>query len=135
MRIEISEGIRSVLIVEDEGMVAMLMEDLVRELGVRDIHICSTVAAAREIAKIADIDCAVLDLRLTDGSALEIADILETRGIPFVFSTGSTRDTVEDRHGDRPWLSKPFTDDAFKTILLAAWTVGSLATRAPEATA
>ena len=135
MRIEISEGIRSVLIVEDEGMVAMLMEDLVRELGVRDIHICSTVAAAREIAKIADIDCAVLDLRLTDGSALEIADILATRGIPFVFSTGSTRDSVEDRHGDRPWLSKPFTDDAFKTILLDAWTVGGMATRASVAPA
>jgi CheY-like chemotaxis protein len=135
MHIEISEGIRSVLIAEDEGMVALLMEDLVRELGVGDIHICSTVAAAREIAKVADIDCAVLDLRLSDGSGLEIADILAERGIPFVFSTGSARDVVEDRHGDRPWLAKPFTDDAFKTLLLDAWMVGNATAHASEATA
>ena len=131
LHIEISEGIRSVLIAEDEGMVALLMEDLVRELGVREIHICSTVAAARQIAEVADIDCAVLDLKLSDGSALEIADVLTTRGIPFVFSTGSTRDAVEDRYGDRPFLAKPFTDDDFKTILLDAWTLGGAPSRTP----
>lgn len=124
MHIEIDEGIRSVLIVEDEGLVALMMEDLVRELGIKDIHICSDVASALELVKTGGIDCAVLDLFVRDGSSVEVADLLADRGIPFLFSTGSTRDAVEHRHAHRPILGKPFTDDDFKTILLDAWMVG-----------
>jgi len=123
MHIEIAEGIRSVLIVEDEGLVAMMMEDLVRELGIKDIHICSDVASAIELARSADIDCAVLDLWVRDGSSVEVADTLAARGIPFLFSTGSTADAVAERHAHRPMLGKPFTDDDFKMLLLDTWTV------------
>jgi len=124
MHIEIDEGIRSVLIVEDEGLVAMMMEDLVRELGVKDIHICSDVASALKLAETADIDCAVLDLWVRDGSSIGVADALAKRGIPFLFSSGSSADAVAQRHAHRPMLGKPFTDDDFKTFLLDAWMVG-----------
>jgi CheY-like chemotaxis protein len=124
MHIEIDEGIRSLLIVEDEGIVAMMMEDLVRELGIKDVHICSDVASALELARIGDIDCAVLDLWVRDGSSIAVADALADRGIPFLFSSGSGADAVEERHAHRPMLGKPFTDDDFKTFLLDAWTVG-----------
>jgi CheY-like chemotaxis protein len=87
---EIAEGIRSVLIVEDEGLVALMMEDLVRELGIRDIHICSDVGSALALARTADIDCAVLDLWVRDGSSIQVADLLAARGFPFLFSSGST---------------------------------------------
>ena len=70
MQVEIDEGIRSVLIVEDESLVAMMMEDLVRELGVRDVHICSDVQTALRLVCTADIDCAVLDLWVRDGSSV-----------------------------------------------------------------
>ena len=124
MHIEIDEGIRSVLIVEDEGLVALMMEDLVRELGIRDIHICSDVGSALELARTANIDCAVLDLWVRDGSSIGVADTLAARGIPFLSSSGSGADAVETRHAHRPMLDKPFTDDDFKTFLLDAWTVG-----------
>jgi CheY-like chemotaxis protein len=124
MHVEIAEGIRSVLIVEDEGLVALMMEDLVRELGIRDIHICSDVGSALALARTADIDCAVLDLWVRDGSSIQVADLLATRGIPFLFSSGSTADAVEPRHAHRPMLAKPFTDDDFKTFLLDTWMVG-----------
>jgi len=123
MHIEIQEGIRSILIVEDEGLVAMMMEDLVRELGIEDIHICSDVTSAMELAKSADIDCAILDLWVRDGSSIKVADTLAGRGIPFLFSSGSGADAVETRHAHRPMLGKPFTDDDFKTFLLDAWTM------------
>jgi CheY-like chemotaxis protein len=123
MHIEIDEGIRSVLIVEDEGLVAMMMEDLVRELGIRDIHICSDVTSAMAVAQSADVDCAVLDLWVRDGSSIPVADTLAGRSIPFLFSSGSGADAVEQRHAHRPMLGKPFTDDDFKTFLLDAWSM------------
>lgn len=132
MHIEIDEGIRSVLIVEDEGLVAMMMEDLVRELGIRDIHICSDVASAVALAQTTDIDCAVLDLWVRDGSSIRVADALAEREIPFLFSSGSTADALERRHAHRPMLGKPFSDDEFKTLLLDTWTMARSDFRAPE---
>lgn len=124
MHIKIDEGIRSVLIVEDEGLVALMMEDLVRELGIKDIHICSDVGSAVELARTAEIDCAVLDLWVRDGSSIKVADTLAERGIPFLFASGSGVETVVPRHAHRPLLGKPFTDDDFKTSLLDTWMVG-----------
>jgi CheY-like chemotaxis protein len=124
MQIEIAEGIGSVLIVEDEGLVAMMMEDLVRELGVRDVHVCSDVASALALVESADIDCAVLDLWVRDGSSIAVADALSERDVPFIFSTGSGADALDGRHRHRPALNKPFSDDDFKRLLLDVWTVG-----------
>lgn len=135
MHVEIAEGIGSVLIVEDEGLIAMVMEDLVRELGITDIHLCSDAASALALARTVDIDCAVLDLWVRDGSSIEVADILAERGIPFVFSTGSTADAVEERHAHRPILGKPFAGDDFKTVLLDAWTIGQSRPILPSAEA
>lgn len=131
MQIEIAEGIRSVLIVEDEGLVAMMMEDLVRELGIRHVHICSDVASAIKLANTADIDCAVLDLWIRDGSSCCVADVLAARGIPFLFSTGTEADAIDNRHAHRPVLGKPFTDDDFQRLLLDTWTLGSFALDIP----
>jgi CheY-like chemotaxis protein len=123
MHVQIDEAIHSVLIVEDEMIVAMLMEDLVRELGVRDIHICSDSASALEIVRTMCIDCAILDLRLRDGTSMGVADALADRDIPFLFSTGSDVDALEPRHAGRPMISKPFMDDDFRLILLDTWSL------------
>jgi len=124
MHVEIDEGIRSVLILEDEMIVAMMMEDLVREMGVRDIHLCAGAAEALKVLEAKPIDCAVLDLRVRDGSSVDVADALAERGTPFFFSSGSDATALAERHSDRPMLGKPFTDDDFKLIVLDTWTLG-----------
>ena len=123
MHIEIDEGIRSVLIVEDEMIVALLMEDLVRDLGVTDVHTCTDVASALEVVRNETIDCAILDLRVRDGNTLQVADALADAGIPFVFSSGSDVGALNERHARRPLISKPFLDDDLKLILLDTWTL------------
>lgn len=123
MKIEIDEGIRSVLIVEDEMIVAMLMEDLVRQLGVRDVHICADSASALEVVRTQSVDCAILDLRLRDGTSMQVADALADKDIPFLFSTGSDVGALEPRHAGRPMISKPFMDDDFRLILLDTWSL------------
>lgn len=121
MYVEVDEGIHSVLIVEDEGLVALMMEDLVRELGVRQVHICGDVATALHLVRTAEIDCAVLDLWVRDGSSTAVADALDDRDVPFLFSTGTDAAALDDRHAGRPVINKPFADDDFKLALLDTW--------------
>lgn len=123
MHVQIKESIHSVLVVEDEMIVAMLVEDLVRELGVHDVHICSDVATALQLVETVSIDFAVLDLRLRDGTSMEIADALAERGIPFIFSSGSNAAALDKRHACRPMIGKPFHDDDFKLMILDTWTM------------
>lgn len=123
MHIEINEAIRSVLIVEDEMIVAMLMEDLLRSLGVEDVHIATDVSSALELLESQAVDCAVLDLWVRDGDTMAVADALAEKGTPFLFSSGSDAGALDERHANRPMISKPFLDDDFKLILLDTWTV------------
>ena len=132
MHVEIREGIRSVLIVEDEMIVALLMEDLIRDLGVSDVYLCVDAASALEIVRSKTIDCAVLDVRVRDGDTTQVADALAAQGTPFLFSSGGDAATLEPRHAGRPLISKPFHDDDLKLILLDTWFLAR-AERAPDA--
>jgi len=118
MHVEINESVRSVLIVEDEMIVAMLMEDLVRELGVADVYLCVDAASALEIINNKPVDLAILDLRVRDGNTMQVADALADRAIPFLFSTGSDLGALDGTHAARPRISKPFMDDDFRLIVL-----------------
>lgn len=123
MHVEIKEAIRSVLIVEDEMIVAMLMEDLLRSLGVEDVYIAIDVTSALAVIESKPIDCAVLDLWVRDGNTMTVADTLAEKGIPFVFSSGSDAGALDPRHAGRPMINKPFMDDDFKLIVLDTWTL------------
>jgi CheY-like chemotaxis protein len=123
MQVEIAEGIRSILIVEDEGLVALMMEDLARELGIAETYVCADAGSALELARSAEIDVAVLDLWVRDGNSFAIADVLAGRDIPFLFSSGRGADAITPRHASRPLISKPFADDDFKLAVVDAWTL------------
>jgi CheY-like chemotaxis protein len=121
MHVEISDRdprLRSVLILEDEGLVSMMIEAIVRELGCEDIHSFPDAAAALAFLADRDVDCAILDVQVRDGDTSHIADMLERRGIPFLFSTGSGTDGLADRHRQRPLITKPFADDDLKLLVL-----------------
>ena len=121
MLVEIPNGdvsLKSVLILEDEVLVSMMMEDLVRELGVETVHVAADAEAAKTVVSTADLDCAVLDVRVRDGNSAEVADMLLVRGIPFVFSTGSGLESLPERHRHLPLITKPFADDDLRMLLL-----------------
>ncbi|HWA18525.1 MAG TPA: response regulator [Devosia sp.] len=125
MDVEISDGntaIRSVLIVEDEALLALVIEDIVRDLGADSVQIFCEAAPALDAAANSDFDCAILDVVLPDGESTPVADILAQRGIPFLFSTGSGRDSVPERHRHRPIITKPFPDGDLQALLLEAMT-------------
>ncbi|WP_434557352.1 response regulator [Pseudomonas sp. Z5-35] len=102
-------GIR-VLLVEDEGTVAMLIEEMLEELGCTVVASVPRLAVAREMAGAAQIDLAILDVNLAGERVFPVAEILRSRDIPFLFSTGYGASGVPGEFAGYPVLHKPFSE-------------------------
>jgi DNA-binding response OmpR family regulator len=99
-----------ILIVEDEMVVSMELELALREAGAEVIGPASSVSSAlAAITSAQALDLAVLDINLGGAAAYPVADLLKSRGIPFVFATGYGADEVSVHHADAVYLGKPVT--------------------------
>ncbi|RYD98097.1 MAG: response regulator [Sphingomonadales bacterium] len=107
---------KRILIVEDEPLIAMMLEDFLEALDYQVAGTADTIATALE--QIGECDVAILDVNLRAGEqSWPIADKLAELGIPFVIATGGGGDTIAEAHRDRPILSKPFTMDSVDKAL------------------
>lgn len=98
----------SVLIVEDESLIAMLIEDHLVELGYEAWPAVSTVADALRALEAHAPDLALLDVNLGGTMSFPVADALRSRGIPFLFLTGYGRAGIPAEYADCRVLQKPF---------------------------
>ena len=111
-------GPQQILIVEDEPLIAMMLEDFLDVLDKQACGTADTVATALARVEQGGIDAAILDLNLRGGEkSTAVAEALAARGIPFVFATGGSEDSLDPRFADRPCLSKPFTMDGVQRAL------------------
>jgi CheY-like chemotaxis protein len=115
------EGVR-MLVVEDEALIAMLVEDMLSDLGCTVVDIAGTVEQGLRMAAPgkARIDAAILDVNVAGDKVFPIAEALEAQGIPFVFATGYGATGVDPRFVDRPVIAKPFRLDALEKSLATA---------------
>jgi CheY-like chemotaxis protein len=102
------ESRRRILIVEDEALVAMLIEDIVLDLGHEVAAIAGRLEDGLEKARALDLGCAVLDLNLNGERTYPIAAALRARGVPFLFVTGYGAAGLEPGWEDEIVLQKPF---------------------------
>ena len=109
-------GLR-VLVVEDEVLVAMLLEDMLADFGCSVIGPAPTIAEALPLATDAVIDVAVLDLNLGGEPVYPVADVLKTRGVPYVFASGYGAATLADAHRGAPMLQKPYRQADLERVL------------------
>jgi CheY-like chemotaxis protein len=79
---------RRVLVIEDEVIVGMLLEDMLEELGCVVAAISTHIEEALQLARALDIDLAILDINLGGKQSFPVADVLKSRGVPFMFATG-----------------------------------------------
>jgi len=98
---------RRVMVVEDEALVALVLADQLAELGLSVVGPCSSVAEAKAVADGGDFEAAILDVNLGGELVYPVADLLSSRGIPFVFVTGYGRESIDRRFADTPVLEKP----------------------------
>ena len=114
-------GNKSILIVEDEPLIAMMLEDFLDALGHTVAASCDNVADALDQIESGGFDVAILDVRLRDGEqSWPIADALADAGKPFVFATGGHVEPPPERHAGAPILAKPYTIDAIEPALARA---------------
>jgi CheY-like chemotaxis protein len=109
-----------VLVVEDELMIRMLLEDMLRELGYTIVAEAAHIEAALEAANNADFDLAILDVNLNGQPISPVADALAARGTPFVFATGYGERSLPELYRDRPTLKKPFQMEGLQRLLQSA---------------
>jgi DNA-binding response OmpR family regulator len=101
---------QQILIVEDEPLIAMMLEDFLEILDKQVVASADTVATALDAIDGGTVDAAILDVNLRAGEkSTPIAEALAERSIPFVFATGGGDEGVDERFRDRPRLLKPFT--------------------------
>lgn len=103
-----------VLVVEDEGIIAMLLEDMLSELGHELVASAGNINDAREAAK-REFDLAILDVNLGRESSFPLAADFNARGIPFILSTGYGRLGAE--WGEGVILQKPFEVKALSAAI------------------
>lgn len=109
-------GLRG-LVVEDEGSVALLIEQMLEDLGCEVAASVATLAKAKKAARGDTFDFAVLDVNLGGELVFPVAEILKVRQRPFVFSTGYGRIGVPQAFKECDVLSKPFTIEELKEKL------------------
>jgi len=97
-----------VLVVEDEPLVAIMLEDALQDFGYQVVGPVENLKAAIQLVGSERLDAAVLDINIDGAISDAGADKLMTRGIPFLFVSGYARD-LGLRYGTVPLLRKPFT--------------------------
>jgi CheY-like chemotaxis protein len=115
-------GQRSILIVEDEPLIAMMLEDFLDSLGHEVVGICDSVEDAIDKVAQGGFDVAIIDIQLKDGKHVwPVADRLAEEGTPFILATGGHVDPPPSRHAAAPVLAKPYTIDAIEPALALAF--------------
>jgi CheY-like chemotaxis protein len=113
------DGLR-VLLVEDESHVAMLVEDMLVDMGCQVVASAARVSEALGLIEAMEIDVAVLDVNVAGEKVFQVADKLRERAIPFVFATGYGAEGLREDLRTQPVIAKPFLQSQLKKALIKA---------------
>src|SRR3569833_2641994 len=101
-----------IMIVEDEMMIALHIEDTLTQFGHRVIT-ATTKAEAQRLLDTGDVDLAIVDYMVTDGTTETLMQSLQKAGVPFIVCSGiSEEQDVRQRNGHTSFLSMPFSSDS-----------------------
>lgn len=120
MEIDLSLAGTRVFIVEDEALILFSLQDMLADLG------CEVVASALRIddaltkGGALDFEIAILDVNVAGERIDPVADLLASRGIPFVFTTGYNSMSLPQAHRERTLVAKPYRVAELQVALGAA---------------
>ena len=107
---------KRILLVEDEALVAMLLEDIVFDLGCEIVGPAMRFEQAAALIESETLDAAILDVNLGGRLSYPLAERLTERKVPFAFATGYGSLGVE-WNADVPVLRKPFETNLVSSVL------------------
>lgn len=106
-----------ILVVEDEMMIAMLLEDILADFGYEVVGPYARVAEAVDAARRQELDAAILDVNLDGERVYPVAEALDARSIPFLFATGYGEAALTGPWTGRLALRKPFHPNELGKLL------------------
>jgi DNA-binding NtrC family response regulator len=108
---------RSVLVVEDEVLIAMELEDALTGAGCSPVRLAATVSDALRALSEAAPDVAVLDVSVSGDAIYPVADALADISVPYVLLTGHSVESMPERMRGRPVLPKPYDPRELLSLL------------------
>lgn len=115
---------KTILVVEDEVLIASYLNDLLTDLGCKAVLNAEDVESAAAHLQKHTPDLAILDLRLKNGRlSYPIAEILAARNTPIVFSTGFASGALEAPWATYPCLEKPYSAERLGEAVVKAFSV------------
>ncbi|MEY4268966.1 MAG: hypothetical protein RLZZ58_182 [Pseudomonadota bacterium] len=109
-------AVRTILIVDDDALIGMMLADMVDALGYGSARLCDTLAAADAALDGGGIAVALLDVNLDGAKVWPLADRLAAVAVPYAFLSGGG-DVVPAPHDSRPMVMKPFRLDDIDDLL------------------
>ena len=101
---------KRVLIVEDDYVTAQGLSHTIADYGFTMVGPFDTADRAVRLIGHEPPDGALLDVRLREGNAVEVAKALQKRGVPFVVMSGYSRDTLPPELRKAPFVAKPMSE-------------------------
>ncbi|WP_045835464.1 response regulator [Hyphomicrobium sp. 99] len=106
-----------VLLVEDNTLIALDLEEILKGYGCCVVGPSVTVREALEVLGTEEVDIAVVDYLLEDGEAAPLARALDDKGIPFAICTGAGEDELGTLYPNTPILGKPYNPDDVSIVV------------------
>ena len=108
---------RRILVVEDEFLIAMEVEDVLRALGAEVVGPFGRLEPALGAVQKEELDGAVLDVRLDGETSEQVAAVLVSRGVPVLLTTGYESEQLPPDLRHLPRLRKPFDERDLRDML------------------
>ena len=99
----------SILVVEDEMMVLLMIEDMLEDFGCENCASAATCDQAIKHLGERNFDAAILDINLNGERSDKVAGALVEKGVPFMFCSGNTVDDLPPQFRSYPFIRKPFS--------------------------
>ena len=98
-------------------MIGPFTADLLEELGCEVVGPAPNMASARELVDAGEFDAALMDIHIRGDRVFTLCEMLEAKGLPFIFTSGYADWQMPDKWTDRPRLSKPYTVEQVEQAL------------------
>ena len=107
----------STLLVEDETLIRMMLAEIVEELGHLVVSEAANIGAAISLAETQSFDLALLDINIAGSLVTPVVHILDKRGVPIIFVSGYSNQTIPAELRGRLLVEKPFSHDTLQDAI------------------
>ena len=122
----------SIFLVEDEGLIRMMLAEMIGELGHRVVAEAGNIQDAQVLAETAIFDLAILNINIDGSSIVPVAEIIDRRGLPFLFISGYGSAARPEAFIERPALQKPVSTSILGETINAILATAGTASRADD---